>query len=214
MTTANGLALRCKQLEDQLASVHESVVCAFNQMLDLKDLGTGVHSTRLAEWGVRLGRELGVDEGGLRSLEVAAVLHDIGKMGVPDAILHKSGRLTEDEWVVMRKHPEYGWAIVRLFPAMVEASLFILHHHERLDGAGYPARLGGAQIPLGSRIVAVIDAFDAMTSARPYRLAVPIDEAIRRLVDGKGTQFDPAVVDGFVRLALSEYRDVVASTGA
>ena len=212
-TSSHLLAVRVKELEERLSRLHVSLICAFNQMLDLKDLSTGVHSTRLAEWGVRVGQELGMDEACLHSLEVAAILHDIGKIGVPDAVLNKTGPLTQEEWVAMKKHPEFGWAIVRLFPELERASLFILHHHERIDGGGYPGGLRGDEIPLGSRVVAVIDAFDAMVSSRPYRPGLSVDEAIRRLIASKGTQFDAAVVDCFVRHALIEHQDVFAVTG-
>lgn len=206
-------ALRVKELESKLARMETSLICAFNQLLDLKDLNTGFHSTRLAEWGVRVARDLGVSEGCLRDVEVAALLHDIGKVGVPDAILRKPGPLTDDEWALMRKHPEYGWAIVRLFPDFERSSLFVLHHHERYDGGGYPARLRRDEIPIGARIVAVIDAFDAMTSHRPYRSGLSYDEAIRRLLAGRQEQFDPDVVDCFIERADDERTDVFAATG-
>ena len=207
------LALHVGQLEERLSSLHVSLICAFNQLLDLKDLNTGCHSTRLAEWGLRVAQDLGIDEAYLRNVEVAALLHDIGKIGIPDAILHNPGRLKDDGWVLMKKHPEYGWAIVRLFPELERASLFILHHHERYDGTGYPGGLKGDEIPLGVRIVAVIDAFDSMVSNRPYRQGLSFEEAIRRLIDAKGTQFDAAVVDCFVRRARDECPSVFAATG-
>lgn len=194
-------ALRVKELQEQLLDVRTSVVCALNQLLDLKDLNTGVHSTRLAEWAVRIGRDLGLDEGCLQDLEVAAILHDIGKIGIPDSILRKPDRLTADEYAQMQKHPEYGWAALRVVPGLERVSLFVLHHHESYNGNGYPARLSGDDIPIGSRIVAVMDAFDAMVSSRPYRNGMPIEEAIRRLIDGTGTQFDPDVTPPFVQLA-------------
>jgi len=146
-------------------------------------------------------------------VEIAALLHDIRKIGVPNAILKTPNRLTDDEWALMKKHPEYGWAVVRLFPDFERASLFVLHHHERFDGGGYPAGLKDEEIPLGARIVAVIDAFDAMISHRPYRSGLPFEEAIRRLVVARGTQFDPAVVDCFIRGADAERRAVFAATG-
>ena len=205
--------LRVKELEARMSGMHTALICAFNQLLDLKDLNTGVHSTRLAEWGVRVARDLGLGEQRLHDVEVAALLHDIGKIGIPDAILHNPGRLTEAEWGLMRKHPEYGWAIVRLFDDFERASLFVLHHHERCDGAGYPAGLKGTEIPVGARIVAVIDAFDAMTANRPYRRGLSFDEAIRRLIDAKGTQFDAAVVDCFVHRADEERGCAFEATG-
>src|SRR5262249_48400677 len=117
------------------------------------------------------------------------------------------------EWALMKKHPEYGWAIVRLFPDLERASLFVLHHHERFDGKGYPAGLKGDEIPIGARIVSVIDAFDAMVSHRPYRQGLPFDEAVRRLNDSKGTQFDATVVDCFLKSADEEKQAVFAATG-
>src|SRR5437660_4230961 len=138
-------SLRIKQLEEQASALRSSVICAFNQLLDLKDLNTGVHSTRLAEWGVRVGQELGLDEAALQNLEVAALLHDIGKVGIPDAILRKPGKLDEDEYSLMKKHPEYGWMVLRMLPGFEHAALDILHHHESFDGSGYPAGLKGAE---------------------------------------------------------------------
>jgi len=213
MKTLQHSTLRVKELEATIANLHTSLIFAFNQLLDLKDLNTGVHSTRLAEWGVRVARELGVGQECLRDIEVAALLHDIGKMGIPDSVLKSPNKLTDDEWMLMQKHPEYGWAIVRLFPEFERASLFVLHHHERVDGKGYPARLSGAEIPIGARIVCVIDAFDAMTSNRSYRQGLPFEEAIRRLEESSGTQFDRAVVDCFVRIASEERGAVFAATG-
>jgi HD-GYP domain-containing protein (c-di-GMP phosphodiesterase class II) len=213
MSIAIDAALRVKELEAHIAATHTALICAFNQLLDLKDLTTGVHSTRLAEWGVRVARDLGLDEARLRDIEVAALLHDIGKIGIPDAVLHKPTDLTDAEWVLMRKHPEYGRAIVRLFADFERASLFVLHHHERWDGAGYPAGLKGTEIPVGARIVAVIDAFDAMTATRPYRQPLSPDAAIRALVLGKGTQFDAAIVDCFVR-HTEEQELVFEATGS
>src|SRR5258708_31715064 len=104
-------ALRVKEIEEQLANLHNSLICSMNQLLDLKDLGTGVHSTRLAEWAIRVAQEMGIEESGLHDIEVAALLHDIGKIGVPDSILNSPGRLYEDKYGLLRKHPEYGWAV-------------------------------------------------------------------------------------------------------
>jgi HD-GYP domain-containing protein (c-di-GMP phosphodiesterase class II) len=206
-------SLRVKQVEEQVAALRSSVICAFNQLLDLKDLNTGVHSTRLAEWGMRVGQELGLEVAELQNLEVAALLHDIGKVGIPDAILRKPGRLDADEYALMKKHPEYGWVILRMLPGFERAALDILHHHENFDGKGYPAGLQGSEIPIVSRIVSVIDAFDAMVSSRPYRVGLPNEEAIRRLVESSGTQFDPAVVQCFISFAQAEMAMVFAAAG-
>jgi HD-GYP domain-containing protein (c-di-GMP phosphodiesterase class II) len=206
-------SLRVKELEESLLSQRASLICAFNQLLDLKDLNTGVHSTRLAEWAVRIGQELGLEEGALKDLEVAALLHDIGKIGIPDSILKKPAKLEAEEYALMKKHPEYGWAVLRMLPGFERAALYILHHHESFDGKGYPAGLKGSEIPIASRIVSVIDSFDAMVSSRPYRQGLSFEEAIRRLILGSGTQFDPVVVQSFLPLAQAEMETVFAAAG-
>lgn len=206
-------SLRVKEVEEQLLTLRTSLVCAFNQLLDLKDLNTGVHSTRLAEWALHVARELGLDESCLADIEVAALLHDIGKIGIPDAILNKPAKLTNEEYALMKKHPEYGWLVLRKIPGLESASLMILHHHENYDGTGYPGGLKGEEIPMGSRIVSVIDAFDAMVSMRPYRAGLPFDEAERRLLQGSGTQFDPDVLKSFLPLARAEMASVFAAAG-
>jgi HD-GYP domain-containing protein (c-di-GMP phosphodiesterase class II) len=206
-------SIRIKQLEEQSAALRNSVICAFNQLLDLKDLNTGVHSTRLAEWGMRVGQELGLEESALQNLEVAALLHDIGKVGIPDSILRKPGRLDPEEYALMKKHPEYGWAVLRMLPGFERAALDILHHHETFDGKGYPAGLKDTEIPVVSRIVCVIDAFDAMVSSRPYRKGLPHEEAVRRLKEASGTQFDPVVVECFLTFAQAEMATVFAAAG-
>src|SRR5579863_3812207 len=205
--------IRVKQMEEQIGALRSSLICAFNQLLDLKDLNTGVHSTRLAEWALHVAGELGMDDSSLADIEVAALLHDIGKIGIPDSILRKPAKLTDDEYALMKKHPEFGWAVLRHVPGMERASLMILHHHESYDGAGYPAGLNGKEIPVGSRIVSVIDAFDAMVSSRPYRAGLPFEEAERRLLAACGKQFDPDVVDSFLSLARTEMSAVFAAAG-
>lgn len=206
-------SLRVRELEERLRGTRQATICALNQMLDLKDLNTGVHSTRLAEWAVRVGRELGLDDGGLEDIEAAALLHDAGKVGVPDAILKKAGPLDPSEWRIMRMHPEFSWAVLRLVPGLERASLYALHHHEKFDGSGYPSRLRGKEIPIGARIVSVIDAFDAMVAVRPYKEGIPCEEALRRLVKDSGTHFDPEVVERFLPIAGGEMDSVFEATG-
>jgi len=205
--------LKIKSIEEQFSALNSAVICAFNQLLDLKDLNTGVHSTRLAEWALHVAGELGLDEGAQKDVEIAALLHDIGKVGIPDAILNKPARLSVEEYSLMKKHPEYGWAVLRQIPGMERASLIILHHHESFDGSGYPGNLKGEEIPIGSRIVSVIDSFDAMVSWRPYREGMPFDEAERRLLKATGTQFDPLVISSFLPHARTEMSAVFAAAG-
>jgi HD-GYP domain-containing protein (c-di-GMP phosphodiesterase class II) len=206
-------SLHVKLIEEQLTALRSSLICAFNQLLDLKDLNTGVHSTRLAEWALHVAGELDLDRECLGDIEVAALLHDIGKIGVSDAILNKPAKLSAEEYEVMKKHPEYGWAVLRQVPGMERASLMILHHHENYDGTGYPGGLNGEEIPIGSRIVSVIDAFDAMVSTRPYRRGMPFEEAERRLLAASNTQFDARVVNSFLPLARAEMSSVFAAAG-
>jgi len=206
--------LRVKELEEQQRALLKSAICAFNQLLDLRDLNTGVHSTRLAEWAVRVARKLQIEEADFYQIEVAALLHDIGKIGVPDTILKKDGKLTDEERALMNKHPEYSWSILRPFSGLDKASLYALHHHESYDGKGYPGGLKGEEIPIGSRIVSVIDAYDAMISNRCYRKGLPHEEAVRRLGENSGIQFDPLVVGAFIEIAGQEIEDVFAATGS
>ena len=205
--------LRVKELEEQHLVFRNSVICAFNQLLDLKDINTGVHSTRLAEWAIRVARKMNIQEDLFYQVEVAALLHDIGKIGVPDAILKKSGPLTDNERAVINRHPEYSWSILRLFPGLEQASLYVLHHHENIDGTGYPAGLKGQDIPLVSRIISVIDSYDAMVSNRCYRKGLPHEEARSRLVRSSGTQFDPEAVQAFLPIAEQETAEVFAAAG-
>ena len=208
-----GLRLRVKELEEQHLSFRNSLVCAFNQLLDLKDISTGVHSTRLAEWALRVSRKMNIGEERSYQIEVAALLHDIGKIGVPDSILKKAGPLTAEERGVINRHPEYSWSILRLFTGLEEASLYALHHHESVDGKGYPAGLKGNDIPLVSRIICVIDAYDAMVSNRCYRPGLPHEQAVQRLLQSSGTQFDSEVVRVFIPIAEQETADVFEAAG-
>ena len=157
---------------------------------------------------MRVGEQLDLSPSELRDIENASLLHDIGKIGVAEEILQKPGRLTQEEYEIVKKHPEYGWAILRKIPSLRDASLLVLHHHERMDGRGYPAGLDGNQIPLGARIVAVVDAFDAMLSSRSYRDGLGVAESLRRLDESAGTQFDKRIVRLFAELARTEFDDV------
>ena len=207
------LMLRVKELEEQQLGLRNSVICAFNQLLDLKDISTGVHSTRLAEWAIRVARKMDIPEEHSYQVEVAALLHDIGKIGVPDAILKKAGSLSQEERALINRHPEYSWSILRLFPGLEQASLYALHHHESVDGTGYPAKLKGPDVPLISRIISVIDAYDAMVSNRCYRKGLPHAEAISRLLKSSGTQFDSQVVKTFIPIAEQDTGDVFEAAG-
>ena len=193
-----------RDLEQQIRDVTFSTLCALVQVIDLKDLTTGVHSSRLVEWCVTMAKLLDLSTEEAKQIEIAAFLHDLGKVGIPDDILKKPSKLTMAEQAIMRKHPEYGWAVMKNIPGCQNASLMILHHHEVWNGEGYPAGLKGQDIPLGSRIVAVADAFDAMTTDRCYRKGIPLDAALSTLKRFAGIQFDPGVVDVFTEFIRPE----------
>ncbi|WP_181766810.1 HD-GYP domain-containing protein, partial [Streptomyces albidus (ex Kaewkla and Franco 2022)] len=173
---------------------HQSTIRALVQAVDIKDRYTRGHSERVGRASVLIARELGMDEERTEALRFAGILHDVGKLGVPTRVLRKEGPLTDEERRVIELHPEYGHEMVRGIGFLGEARSAILHHHERLDGSGYPYGLAGAEIPEFARVVAVADAFDAMTSTRSYRRARPVRTAVAELQRCAGTQFDPRMV--------------------
>jgi len=168
-------------------------------LVDLRDCYTGGHSTRVAEYSHRIALEMGLGDEETEMLLLAASLHDVGKIGVPDHILLKPGRLTEDEFEYIKKHSEFGWMVLRTLQGFEEPSLVLLHHHERFDGGGYPGQLSGTRIPLGARIVAVGDAYDALTTNRPYRNGRSHEEALAEIARCSKTQFDSNVVAAFIQ---------------
>jgi len=168
-------------------------------LLDLRDSYTGGHSARVAEYSQAIALRLGLDSQNLDTVVMAAAIHDIGKIGVPDQVLLKQGRLTEEEYECIKKHSEFGWMVLRNISGFEEAGLMLLHHHERLDGRGYPGELSGNAIPLGSRIIAVADTFDALTTNRPYRTARTEEFALDEIRRCAGTQFDPEIVEAFLQ---------------
>ncbi len=178
----------------------EAGVDALARLVALRDVGTASHSADVAELSVRVGRALGLETTALTTLERAARLHDLGKVAIPDRILWKAGPLDRAEWALMRHHPAWGAGTVGLLPGLSGVADAVRAHHERWDGSGYPDALAGAVIPIESRIIAVCDAFSAMTTDRPYAPALAVDEALAELRAGAGRQFDAAVVDALVAL--------------
>ncbi|MEO3975851.1 HD-GYP domain-containing protein [Streptomyces sp. CAU 1734] len=185
-------------------AAHQATIRALVQAVDLKDRYTRGHSERVGHASVLIARELDMDEERIEVIRFAGILHDVGKLGVPTRVLRKEGPLTPEERRVIELHPEYGHEIVRGIGFLGEARAAILHHHERMDGTGYPHGLAGEQIPEFARVVAVADAFDAMTSTRSYSRARPVPVAVAELERCAGSQFDPRMVRALVR-ALDRY---------
>jgi HD-GYP domain-containing protein (c-di-GMP phosphodiesterase class II) len=157
-----------------------------------------------------IGVGLGLEERNLETVVLAASLHDIGKIGVPDHVLLKQGPLTDEEFEYVRKHSEFGWMVLRNLEGMEEASLMLLHHHERFGGGGYPGELAGEDIPLGARMITVADAYDALTTDRPYRRGRTHEEAVEEIRRNIGTQFDPRMVDAFIESCKETHSTVPA----
>ncbi|HVD12590.1 MAG TPA: HD domain-containing phosphohydrolase [Gaiellaceae bacterium] len=198
--------------EERAQRLYRETLASLSNALEAKDAVTSQHTEEVVRLAVAVAAELGIDLDGVQSVELGAVLHDIGKVRVPEAILNKPGALTEEEWEVMRTHPEVGEQILRPIQSLQSILPIVRHHHERWDGTGYPDRLAGSAIPLGARIVAVCDAYRAMTEDRPYRAALDETEARNELEQGAGAQFDPDCVQALLR-AL-ERRDAVATVVA
>lgn len=176
--------------------------------LDLRDTETRWHSRRVASYARRLATELGLRDQALVDVEYGALLHDVGKIGIPDSILQKPGPLSDAEWAVMRTHPRLGYELLRNIDFLDHAALVPYHHHERFDGSGYPQRLAGTQIAIGARIFSVVDALDVITTNRPYRRARTFDVARVEIERCTGTQFDPEVVSAYRRISDDEWRTI------
>jgi len=184
----------------QLQETYHATLEALGSALDTRDVGTEAHSRRVHGYALATAREHRVPEADLTDLAHGVLLHDIGKIGIPDAILLKPGPLTPEEWQIMRRHPEIGKALIEKIPFLRGAVPIVFAHHEKWDGTGYPRGLRGADIPLGARIFMVVDAFDAITFERPYSRAKPFDVAKAEIKRCAGTHFDPAVVESFFRV--------------
>ena len=174
----------------------------------LRDHDTSAHNMRVALYAGHLGEALAFDRPIIQGLMKGAFLHDVGKIGIPDRILLKPGRLTDEEFAVMRRHPGLGTQLLEDLPWFADALPVVRHHHERVDGAGYPDGLMGESIPAVARAFAIVDVFDALVSDRPYKAAFPLAEAVTLLAAGAGTQFDAAFVSAFLRIAPPLYGEV------
>jgi HD-GYP domain-containing protein (c-di-GMP phosphodiesterase class II) len=196
----------------QLRQSYKATVRALSNAVEARDAYTGKHAERVTAYGIALAEAIGIDTVGAPGLEFGFLLHDVGKLAVPDAILFKPDALSADEFSLVARHPEVGAEILRDVDFLGEGKLVVRHHHERWDGAGYPDRLAGDAIPLPARVFAVADALDALTTDRPYRRATRFSRAREEIRSNAGSQFDPAVVAAFDTIPdarLAEIRDAV-----
>ncbi len=184
---------------DRVRSAYDFTLEAMASLLDAREKSTSCHSIRVRDYAVRIAHAMKLSPSEVEHIARGALLHDIGKMAIPDAILLKPGPLTEDEWAVMRTHPEVGYRLLKNSPGLEPVSELVYSHHERYDGSGYPRGLCGEDISLGARIFALADAYDAMRSNRHYRMALSPERALDEILQQRGHQFDPAVVDAFTR---------------
>ncbi len=184
----------------ELRRSYRATVQALADAVEARDAYTSRHAERVAAYGLEIARALGADLAATPEMEFGFLLHDVGKVAVPDGILFKPGPLSDDEWELMRRHPLVGTEILRHIDFLGDARLVVRNHHERWDGTGYPDGLAGEEIPLAARVFAVADALDAMTTERPYRGAIGFPAAREEILAMAGTQFDPAVVAAYARI--------------
>lgn len=210
-----GLLYKEQQKTSELNKALEEVQITYNATLDAlsialdyRDNETEGHSQRVVRYSLQIGKMLGLNKHETEILARGTLLHDIGKIGVPDSVLWKPGKLTEEEWVEMRRHVEYGYRMLQHIPFLKDAALMVFHHHERYDGTGYPQGLKGDHIVIGARIFAIADTYDAMTTDRPYRKALTDGEAREEIQRCSGSQFDPYVGEAFFRIPREEWSKI------
>lgn len=195
-----GQKLSLEQSYAQLDLSYRNTVMALSNAVDARDKYTAGHSQRVANIATAIGQFMGIDSISSQRLELAALLHDIGKIGIPDEILHKPSKLSEHDFETIKRHPLIGFNILKDINFLDSVLPIILHHHERYDGHGYPIGIKGEAIPFESRIIAVADSYDAMTSDRPYRKGLISDVALKEIQRCAGTQFDPIIVEAFMKI--------------
>lgn len=189
-------------ISELLEKAHFETIMAFSEALEARDQYTAGHSRRVMEYSKSIGQRMKLDKHDIEDLKRSALLHDIGKIGIPDIILHKQTKLSDEEYAVIKAHPEIGADIIRHMKSLKHLVPAVYHHHERFDGEGYPQGIKDKEIPLHARIIAVADTFDAMTSSRPYRKALSFRMALSELENSKKAQFDPGIADIFIEILL------------
>jgi len=195
-----------RKTNDRLEESHLSVIGALIGALEAKESHLSGHAATTMHYSVQVGRKLGLGTEEIAAIKLGALFHDVGKIGIPESLLSKPAELTEDEWVEMRAHPTIGASLLGNVPMLDRIRPIVVAHHEHFDGTGYPNRLKGSEIPLAAQIIGVADAYDAMTSERPYRIALRSKQALRELRANAGTQFNPVVVEAFIQVVIEERR--------
>jgi putative nucleotidyltransferase with HDIG domain len=204
---------RERERRHELRRSYMATVRALCNAVEARDAYTGKHAERVAAYGMEIARVLDAPFADDPEVEFGFLLHDVGKVAVPDSILWKPEPLTAEERSLMERHPLVGWEILREIDFLGEAKLVVRHHHERWDGAGYPDRLAGEVIPLSARVFAVADVLDALTTVRPYRAPSTMIEARAMIKDSSGTQFDPEVVDAFLEIPSGRFAEIQVEVG-
>lgn len=199
MISIINMTKRIDELKTEKQKICEMAARTILKALDAKDKYTYGHSMRVTYFSMVLGKELGMSDKEMYDLQLSALFHDIGKIGTPDAVLNKPTRLTDEEFKIMKQHPTESYEILKGFSVFEKVARFAKHHHERYDGRGYPDGLKGEQIPVYSRIILIADTFDAMTSTRVYRKGLSYDTAFAELEEFSGSQFDPELVQHFIK---------------
>lgn len=208
MNLIKDMNIKLKDTYDQLERAYMESIQTLRYTVEAKDTYTRGHSDRVSEFSVLIGKYLGLSEADLKTLRIGGLFHDIGKIGVPDSILLKEGKLTDDEYSEIKNHPTIGAHILSTATIFQDIIPIVKHHHEKYDGFGYPGKLKGEDIPYFARIAAVADTFDAMTSKRTYRDALPLETVIAEITRCKGTQFDPKIADVFLDILEHHYDEV------
>jgi len=204
------LAVNNAQLVAELQNSYDLTLDALSAALDLRDRETEGHSRRVVEYTTRLANQIGLDKETIKSIRRGALIHDIGKIGVPDAVLHKPGSLNEEETIIIKRHPQAGYNMLAGIPYLREEIQIVLGHQEKWDGTGYPSGLRGEEITLGARLFAIADTFDALTSDRPYRKGRSYDVARQLIAEESGKQFDPQAVAAFMAVPAEEWPQIRA----
>ena len=193
-------------LFQNLQRAYIDTLSALTSAIDAKDSYTRGHSERVTELSIKLATEVGIAPEEIEKIKLGGLLHDIGKIGIPEGILNKPGRLNDEEFEIIKSHPDLGLHILGKVEFLEAIVPIIRHHHERYDGKGYPSGLKGEEIPLLARIVSVVDTYDAMTTDRPYRKAMTLEEALKEIERCSGSQFDPEIAAHFIRMTMRESR--------